>query len=146
MFESHLGRAPASAAIVLDVHSGLGPVGVDTLMPPLSSSGGAVDDATNAAAVEAIFGSPAGTDVLGQDFLLGANPAASSGADASSGYELTRGSTENYLLHLAGAGGWARALQVTQEFGTLPGPLVLRGMVIERAEWLHAAPSCVDEI
>ena len=33
--------------------------------------------------------------------------------------------------------GWARALHVTQEFGTRPGILVARAMAIESAEWRH---------
>ena len=33
-------------------------------------------------------------------------------------------------------GGWARALHVTQEFGTRPGILV-GAMAIESAEWRH---------
>lgn len=137
--------APAFAAILLDVHTGLGPMGVDTLMPPLS--GGVIGDAENAAAVDAIFGTgAAGADVLGTDFLIGAKPEDAKGAAAaSSGYELTRGSTDNYLLHLAGADGWARALQVTQEFGTWPAPLVLYGMIVERAEWLHGEPALGSE-
>ena len=139
---------PASAAIMLDVHTGLGPSGVDTLIPPLM--GGVAGHAANAAAIQRIFGgevapSAAGgaSHVRGVDFLIDvADPSQAAEGAASSGYELTRGSTEGYLERLGDAGqgagvGWARALHVTQEFGTLAGPLVLRGMAIERVEWLY---------
>jgi len=129
---------PASAAFIIDVHTGLGPYGVDSLMPPLTGKGGG--DQANAAAIRAIFGQEGASEhVEGRDFILdAASPANAAGGTASAGYELTRGSTENYIDMVGKEkDGWARALSVVQEFGTLPGPLVLRGMVIERAEWVH---------
>ena len=45
------------------------------------------------------------------------------------------GGTGEYLPRMRG--GWARALHVTQEFGTRPGILVARAMAIESAEWRH---------
>lgn len=133
--------APASAVVLIDVHSGLGPMGVDTLMPHLNPREKR-DEVRNLEALQAIFGqASAGDSVLGVDYLIDApNPSQASSAAASAGYELARGSTAEYVHHV---NGWKRALHVTQEFGTLPAPLVLRGMIIERAEWLHHAPTAV---
>ena len=52
--------------------------------------------------------------------------------------QLAKGTTSRYV-QLVGQGGkgWKRALTTFQEFGTVPGPLVLRGMVMEHAEFLH---------
>jgi len=131
---------PASAVVLIDVHTGLGPMGVDTLMPHLNPRE-KLDEARNAEALHAIFGQPAGegASVLGVDYLIDApNPSQASSSAASSGYELARGSTAEYVHHVQG---WQRTLHVTQEFGTLPGPLVLRGLIIEKAEWLYHSPT-----
>jgi len=105
---------------------------VDSLLPPLNDGAA---QASHLAATHSIFGEGEGEGVLGADFLIDDPAEADSGA-ASSGYDLARGSTSGYLLHL----GWPRGMSITQEFGTVPGPLVLRGLAIERAEWLHAGP------
>jgi hypothetical protein len=67
--------------------------------------------------------------IYGTDFLIGAATPAEDTLGASSGYEYSRGTTGRYMERF----NW------TQEFGTYPSPIVLRGMVIERAEWLFAA-------
>ena len=46
--------SPASAAILLDVHTGLGPAGVDTLVPQFKV--GTAEQRANAAAIHTIFG------------------------------------------------------------------------------------------
>ena len=105
---------------------------------------------TAAAAMHTIFGrgtaAEAGGDGLGVDFLIDAPTAAEAsaagGTSAGSGYELTTGTTDRLPRML---GGWARALPVTQEFGTVWGPRVLRGMAIERAEWLFRPVSAGAE-
>lgn len=133
---------PASAGIIVDVHTGLGPSGVDTLIPQFEFAGGRHRGQWEA--LHAIFGSSRRDcgdsamekthddgHTLGTNFRISAvSPAEDVGA--SSGYEHARGTTGAYLGQL----GWERSLFLTQEFGTFPGPLVLRGMVIERAEWL----------
>ena len=143
---------PASAAIIIDVHTGLGPQGVDTIIPPFPPRD-AASAAANARAIHAIFGGPQAAevracapssdggskaDVLGIDFLIEA-PTIDEAKHVSAGYELTRGSTESpdgYTARI-GSAGWARTLAVCQEFGTWTAPLVLRAMIIEAAEWLH---------
>uniref|UniRef100_A0A7S2FR44 DUF2817 domain-containing protein n=1 Tax=Haptolina brevifila TaxID=156173 RepID=A0A7S2FR44_9EUKA len=67
--------APASAAIMLDVHTGLGPTGVDTLIPSLETID-TVQATTNAAAVHTIFGRAQDGKLpspeLGTEFLIDA--------------------------------------------------------------------------
>ena len=131
---------PASAAILLDVHTGLGPTGVDTLIPSFEATDPERAKA-NAAAFHVIFGRDASggqpAPELGTEFLIDAPTPGEATDSAAAGYELTKGTTGRYPALI---GGWQRALHVTQEFGTVPGPLVLRGMAIERAEWLYRTP------
>ena len=77
--------------------------------------------------------------------------------DAEAGYDLTEGTTRSYIhamhvwgrtQHEANRGvqpdgttdstrwGWMNALHATQEFGTIPGILVVRAMVREHSTWL----------
>tara|TARA_B110001452_G_scaffold201812_1_gene171896 strand:- start:3336 stop:4628 length:1293 start_codon:yes stop_codon:yes gene_type:complete len=129
---------PASAAIMLDVHTGLGPTGVDTLIPSMTHDG-ATPEATHAA-IHRIFGRD--RRALGTDFLIDAPTPGEATDSASAGYDLTKGTTGGYPARI---GGWQRALHITQEFGTVAPPLVLRGMVIERAEWRHRPPAARAE-
>ena len=145
---------PASAAIIIDVHTGLGPQGVDTLIPPFPPRN-ATSAAANAKAIHGIWGAAAQTarptgglaggrdgevHQLGTDFLIEA-PTVEEAAGVSTGYELTRGSTESpegYTARVGGGpAGWARALAVCQEFGTRPFHVVMRAMIFEAAEWRH---------
>lgn len=119
--------ASASASAVVDVHTGLGPSGVDSLMTSVDASDAVAAERAEAAA--RVFGSPSWGEA-DKDFIV----ERAGNADASSGYELAIGSSANIVRALPG---WSRALHVTQEFGTRPGLLVLRGMILERAEWLH---------
>jgi hypothetical protein len=132
----------SSVGIIIDVHTGLGPSGVDTLIPEFGTN----DDNNSSSssrdqweALHAIFGSKDDDNVYhnnnnkyGTDFLISAASPAEDTQGASSGYEYARGTTGRYLERL----NWNRSLFLTQEFGTYPSPIVLRGMVIERAEWL----------
>lgn len=133
--------SPASSAIVIDVHTGLGPAGVDTLMPSLEATGDASAHA-NAAAIHQIFGrdvfDTAASPMLGTEFLIDAPTPGEATDSAAAGYDMTKGTTGRYPALI---GQWQRALHVTQEFGTVPGPLVLRGMIIERAEWRFRKPA-----
>ena len=134
--------------IFVDVHSGLGPPGVDTLLTTTASRG----------AVRAIFGAPGGSGAPNPDdrFLSAAPNAAGAGSAAAAGYDLTEGTTQTYLPAMraaamqrerarGGAGaGWEHALHVTQEFGTLPGILVVRAMVREAATWQKLRCGALD--
>jgi len=142
--------SPASVGIIIDLHTGLGPSGVDTLIPEFG-----IDNNNNSSrrsqweALHAIFGGSVGGSVVkeeearennvhhiyGTDFLISAATPAEDTLGATSGYEYARGTTGRYVERF----NWNRSLFLTQEFGTYPSPIVLRGMVIERAEWLFAA-------
>ena len=128
--------------IKIDVHTGLGPTGVDTLMV-----GNALRHRDWAVAT---FGQPdAGHDDVRKRFLIGGDSA----GDASAGYDRAEGFSGNYLpamlnqcthtfkpvLNKGGGCGWTRAASVTQEFGTVPGVLVIWGLVKENTLWHHAA-------
>ena len=149
----HLQRvaAPSAAAILVDVHTGLGPSGVDTLIPSFEEAGQQKKD-MDAAALQRIFVdmptteggarevAEADANVLGTDFLIDSPSPSQAGADAAnSGYELAMGTTARYA-RLVGKAGWRRALAVTQEFGTVAPALVLRGMAVEQAEFRHRPP------
>ena len=94
----HLQRvaAPSKAAILIDVHTGLGPTGVDTLIPAFEQpddDAGDVSPQANADAIRQIFAA-SGADsasgaVLGVDFLIDApTPSEASAEAASAGYEV----------------------------------------------------------
>jgi len=129
----------ARSVIFLDVHTGLGPRGVDTL----SSHQTKGPDQQADAMLEAIFGNASNGDVADRDFILDIagssgnlnGPAAKPTALSDGSYEVMLGGTGEYLPRMRA--GWARALHVTQEFGTRPGILVARAMAIESAEWRH---------
>jgi hypothetical protein len=133
--------------IIIDVHTGLGPSGVDTLIPEFGTN----DDNNSSSrnqweALHAIFGGDKDNNVnhnnniYGTDFLISAASPTEDTQGASSGYEYARGTTGRYLEHF----NWNRSLFLTQEFGTYPSPIVLRGMVIERAEWLFGSKNDND--
>eukprot|EP00051_Salpingoeca_urceolata_P010706 m.131491 g.131491 ORF g.131491 m.131491 type:complete len:439 (+) comp16820_c0_seq5:2477-3793(+) len=114
--------ASASRVVFIDVHTGLGPQGVDTLITDERQAALRFFDNTT------LHGAGDGAWKSGYDFEIGGVD-----TDAGAGYELARGSTSNYPSVI----GWKSALHVTQEFGTVPGPLVLRGLVIENSAWHH---------
>ena len=102
--------------------------------------------------MRAIFGAPGGASASSPDdrFLSAAPEATGAGSAAAAGYDLTEGTTQAYLPAMraaamqqrdsardgnedrsagagAGAGaGWEHSLHMTQEFGTMPGILVVR--------------------
>jgi len=111
----------------IDVHTGLGPHGVDTLM--LKTMGGE-QGAERAKAIE-IFGDPkkAGSG-RGEKFIISGEEGVS---DASTGYEETVGFTAGYLDLL----GYEDAHTYTQEFGTVPTVFVFRAMIREHAAYIN---------
>lgn len=126
----------------IDVHSGLGPTGVDTL---LAHSGTDKSDGTNSAGVDKWFyGAPRpvqhhfGQGESGENEPSGVD----SGGDVTSGYDLSRGILNEYyakLFETSSPG--AHPLIVTQEFGTVPGILVARGMILENMAYKYARES-----
>lgn len=119
----------SAGVIVLDVHSGLGPPGVDTLMMAIGLAPGKEGEGSSDVAerADALFASPSWGE-RGVDFLAGPN------SDAAAGYDMAIGTMANLQRAMPG---WKRAFQVTQEFGTVPGVLVVRALTIEQAEWAH---------
>ena len=107
----------------IDVHTGLGPPGVDTLLTKLSAG---VD--SNAEARK-WFGNGAQVQDTG-------SPTSAGEGDVGAGYELTIGFAGAFYPRFFHAD--ARTLFVTQEFGTVPGVLVARAMILENGAFNHA--------
>lgn len=107
--------------LVIDVHSGLGPQGIDTWM---------VADGTKDTA-EKIW--PGG---LIEDVAAG-----SSNAGASSGYEHMKGEISFQKMFPK-----LDVFEATEEFGTVQGIFVARAMILENAAYHHAKGSRIHEI
>ena len=107
----------AKKAIFIDVHSGLGPLGVDTFM---------VDDKEQQEVAESIF--PHRVEAHG-------------GAGASSGYELMMGGLSIQKMFPS-----VNVVEVTEEFGTIPGIFVARNIILENAAYHYARDSHLHEI
>ena len=107
--------SPSAPIFLIDVHTGLGPPGVDTLM--------ALGNKSSLDGVRNVFGESDGT------FLYG-----DTASGAASGYDATIGDVPSgYIDRL----GWTNARGLIQEFGTIPGLLVARALVRENAAWHH---------
>lgn len=110
--QQRFGPQPAESLSVLDVHTGLGPQGVDVLMPdhPFAA------DVLRAA------------NITGADIQCSGDPNAQDGTQAA-GYDLTRGLTSKFYARILGDSG--KALPIVQEFGTIPPVPLLRCLLIE---------------
>lgn len=104
-------------AVGIDVHTGLGPCGVDTLI---------VDTPTCPIAKQVFSGA------------LVMDSTASSGA--ASGYDLAVGFLTDFPLY-----GSARAVTVCQEFGTINAVFVAAAMILENAAYHHARNSKIHK-
>ena len=122
---------------MIDVHTGLGPTGVDTLlvhgvpdtMSTTASKGGAEEDAVFYDAprpVQYHFGRVEETGDNNAEEI-----ASSANSDVTAGYDLSRGILNDYYAKLFAVSPSARPLVVTQEFGTVAGILVARGVILE---------------
>ncbi|CUF83679.1 Hypothetical protein, putative, partial [Bodo saltans] len=107
--------------VVIDVHSGLGPEGVDTFM---------VDSEARADEARAVFADP---KAFAMDY-----PSSKNGG-ASAGY-LARG-----MLNLSPILG-KNTIYVTEEFGTVPGVFVARALILENAAFQHAKGSYIHRV
>ena len=105
--------------VVVDVHSGLGPQGVDTFMATTQEEGDEAKLVWPNATIE--------IDGVGNG--------------ATSGYELVMGSVDVGLMLPT-----AKVLHITEEFGTVAGVFVARGVILENAAYHHARGSHVHEI
>lgn len=110
---------------ILDVHSGLGPMGRDTLL--LASTALSTKGAQLALA-QKVFG-------VGVPPPYGIQDVHGGGVGAAEGYDLVRGVTLTCYAALFTALDADRTLLIAQEFGTYSGPLVLRAMVEENMAW-----------
>eukprot|EP00656_Telonema_subtile_P038879 TRINITY_DN44042_c0_g1_i1.p2 TRINITY_DN44042_c0_g1~~TRINITY_DN44042_c0_g1_i1.p2 ORF type:complete len:380 (-),score=57.44 TRINITY_DN44042_c0_g1_i1:4-1143(-) len=106
--------------IVVDVHSGLGPQGVDTFMATTQEEGDEAKLVWPNATIE--------IDGVGDG--------------ATSGYELVMGSVDVGLMLPKS---W-KVLHITEEFGTVAGIFVARGVILENAAFHYARGSHVHEI
>jgi len=120
--------AAADPVMFIDVHTGLGPQGIDTMM----SEG----DPEASALVQQVFGEanqPGG-------YIMGDS---NDDDNASAGYEDTKGFSASLMISLVqqGCSGWRRAHGVTQEFGTVATSptTILRAAVAADASWDHAS-------
>ena len=105
----------------IDVHTGLGPSGKDTLMPDVRP------DSKMSATKETEAHFPGAFAI---------NHMTSGSGDVAAGYELTTGTVGLFYPRLFPNS--RKPLVVTQEFGTLPGILVARAMILENQAFVHA--------
>lgn len=117
----HFGHVPAQEVGWVDVHTGLGPKGVDVLL--CSSDNEA----------EIIQGFPGATVQCSTDTNV-------SNDSQAAGYELVRGgikgSGSGSLYQTTFAKSEGTALIATQEFGTVPGIMVIRAMMVENRSFI----------
>jgi hypothetical protein len=117
-------KESTDATVLIDVHTGLGPEGVDTLM---------LAKEVNLQQIESIFPTE-----YAQGRVVGAikeHPGGSASSKAMSGYEETIGTTDA-LCSTFKADGLSQPLCVTQEFGTKMGIFVAKALVQEnQAFW-----------
>lgn len=124
----------------IDVHTGLGPSGVDTLLAHGTDKS---DGPNGEGADEYFYGAPRPVQYHfgqgehgGND---GQNQQGSGGGDVTSGYDLSRGIMNEYYAKLfQKSSPGAHPLIVTQEFGTVPGIMVARGMILENMAYNYA--------
>ena len=106
---------------IVDVHTGLGPSGRDTLMPEVRAG--------------------SNLDILSEadKYFPGAfavNDIAAGRGDVAAGYEQTIGNTGKYYTRMFEHA--RKPFLVTQEFGTLPGVFVARAMILENQAFVYA--------
>lgn len=119
--QDHAPPGRVGRALIVDVHTGLGPSGVDTI----GVDGGVGAFGSSAAARRAAADCFGDGDRGALRYVLGGG----GGGDALEGYDVVEGETANYLKLM----GYGDGLCVTQEFGTVPGPQVLKAVVKYRA-------------
>ena len=118
----------------IDVHTGLGPSGIDTL---LAHGTDKRDGTKGEGADDYFYGAPRPVQY---HFGQGENNGQELGSgDVTSGYDLSRGIMNEYYakLFVVSSSG-AHPLIVTQEFGTVPGIMVARGTILENMAYNYA--------
>ena len=123
----------------IDVHTGLGPSGIDTLLAHGIDQSHGTDGAV---ADEWFYGAPRPVQYHFGQGENGQNESGGAGGDVTSGYDLSRGIMNEYYAKLFDSTSPdAHPLIVTQEFGTVPGVFVARGMILENMANNHARES-----
>eukprot|EP00811_Abedinium_folium_P035397 NODE_8192_length_1515_cov_7.245677.p1 GENE.NODE_8192_length_1515_cov_7.245677~~NODE_8192_length_1515_cov_7.245677.p1 ORF type:complete len:457 (+),score=103.06 NODE_8192_length_1515_cov_7.245677:87-1457(+) len=118
-FQSHL--ASHKHVLLLDVHTGLGPSGFDSVLGAASQR----------ELLEQVFGTPSENDEFPFHYsLMGGDEG------ASAGYQDMVGSTSEYLRSIPG---WQQGLAATQEFGTWPGFIMAYNLFRENALWHYGS-------
>lgn len=136
----------------IDVHTGLGPPGVDTLLAhgtrPDEEGNGEAEGGHEGRAdrwfpdaprqVQYFFGQDSGGGDGESDGYATGGP-----DDVSAGYDLTMGILNGYYAALfeERAGPASRPLVVAQEFGTVPAVLVARALILENMAHHHSPPA-----
>mmetsp|Transcript_13880 Transcript_13880/g.39493 ORF Transcript_13880/g.39493 Transcript_13880/m.39493 type:complete len:461 (+) Transcript_13880:90-1472(+) len=115
-FERHGIQKTKSKLILIDVHTGLGPYGVDTLMANTELAGKVFTEEDQGGKYENLKGS-------------GPNAA------AAAGYDLTIGTTDDFCTRFFKPSDLL--ICVTQEFGTIPAIFVGKAQIEEMAAWRH---------
>lgn len=128
--------------VAIDVHSGLGPPGVDTIMQ-IAAPG--TEESVREIVVSAL-GNPEDAGYILSN--------ASDENNAAAGYELMKGNVAGYLPAMkhaaaaaaahgagAGAGGWTRGVYFAQEFGTVPPSALLVSGRQDNAAFVHGGTS-----
>ena len=105
----------------IDVHTGLGPSGKDTLMPDVRA------DSKLSVLKETEAHFPGAFAI---------NHMTSGSGDVAAGYELTMGTVGLFYPRLFSNS--RKPIVVTQEFGTLPGIFVARAMILENQAFVYA--------
>jgi hypothetical protein len=122
----------------MDVHTGLGPPGVDTIMQFVAPGG---NEAFIREFTVSTLGDAEDESGTVQYILSDARVP----GNAAFGYDLMKGSCAGYMpamKHAAaarGAGGWTRGLYYAQEFGTVSDHMV-RSFVRDNAAFMHGGP------
>jgi Protein of unknown function (DUF2817) len=121
-------RTPFESVMWIDVHTGLGPSGQDTMMPCLPM---APPDSSPDSSI---------LSKIGERFPDAHHPShGAAGADVASAYGTVRGQVGDYfgdlLRPLVAAEG--EATFVAQEFGTIVSPRVGHALIVENALWHH---------
>jgi hypothetical protein len=119
--------SPASLTTWINVHTGLGPHGKDTILFGAAGLGGICN---------------ANREDVAKVFNTSLIPGATGGDDVQAGFSLMQGSTEQLVQPLF-AGEDRNDWFVTQEFGTIPSILVGRAMILENR--MHHHPTSNED-
>ncbi|KAF1322364.1 Engulfment and cell motility elm family protein, partial [Globisporangium splendens] len=120
--KQHVDLGKVHAFGMVDVHTGLGPSGFDTLL---------IGSAADMNTVNNVFGTY-------EKSVNNITPLSSDGNDVSEGYDATVGFTLDGIASLLPAQSKQRNVLLAQEFGTVPGVFIAKATVEENFAYQHA--------